>query len=127
MTPEQAAEHAKDNKIKIYTIGIGTDGTARIPVGQGIFGMQYQTIPGGSIDEESLKTVSSTTGGKHYLAKNDKVLKNILSEINQLEKTKIEVTSKTVYEELYYKYYVFGFLLLVCAQFLRMTLLREAI
>jgi Ca-activated chloride channel family protein len=127
MTAEQAAEHAKDNKIKIYTIGMGTDGNAKLPVGQGIFGMQYQTIPGGSYDEESLKTISSLTGGRHYLAKNDKALSNVLGEINKLEKTKIEVSSKTVYEELYYKYYVWGILLLILAQFMRMTLLREAL
>jgi Ca-activated chloride channel family protein len=127
MTAEQAAEHAKANKIKIYTIGMGTDGNAKLPVGQGIFGMQYQTIPGGSYDEESLKTISSLTGGRHYLAKNDKALSNVLGEINKLEKTKIEVSSKTVYEELYYKYYVWGILLLILAQFMRMTLLREAL
>jgi Ca-activated chloride channel family protein len=127
MTAEQAAEHAKENKIKIYTIGLGTDGNVKLPVGQGIFGMQYQTIPGGSYDEESLKTISSMTGGRHYLAKNEKALSNVLQEINKLEKTKIEVSSKTVYEELYYKYYVWGILLLILAQFMRMTLLREAL
>jgi Ca-activated chloride channel family protein len=127
MTAEQAAEYAKKNKIKIYTIGLGTDGNAKLPVGQGIFGMQYQTIPGGSYDEESLKTISSMTGGRHYLAKNDQALSNVLGEINKLEKTKIEVSSKTVYEELYYKYYLWGILLLILAQFLRMSLLREAL
>jgi ribosomal protein S18 len=58
LTPLQAAEEAKKFAIKVYTIGLGTDEAARIPVGNGIFGTQYQLIPGGSIDYKTLKEIS---------------------------------------------------------------------
>jgi Ca-activated chloride channel family protein len=85
LTPIQAAEEAKKFGIKVYTIGLGTDEDAKIPVGNGIFGTQYQLIPGGSIDYKTLKEISDMTGGKFYPAKSNGALKEILDDIQKLE------------------------------------------
>ncbi|MBC7714337.1 MAG: VWA domain-containing protein [Rhizobacter sp.] len=126
LTPLQAAEMAAAQKIKIYTIGIGGAKDARIPVGPNMFGVQrYQVIPGGSVDEKSLKEMAQMTGGKFYMAYNNKALENVLGEINKLERTEIEQSGKIIYEELYFKYLLIGVLLLIGAELSRRLLLRE--
>lgn len=130
MTPMQAAEIAKENKIKIYTIGMGGDENARIPIGgKNVFGVQrYQTIPGGSIDVKTMKDISEMTGGKSYLAKNNNSLKQVLDQINRLERTEvIKRQGKVVYEELYYKYLVVAAMLFVLSELGRRYLGRELV
>lgn len=130
MTPLQAAELARDNKIKIYTIGIGGDENARIPIGgKNVFGVQrYQTIPGGSIDVKTMKEISEMTGGKSYLAKNNDALKKVLDEINRLERTEvIKRQGKVVYEELYYQYLLYAAVLFVFSEIGRRYLGRELV
>lgn len=127
MTPIQAAEEAKKYGIKVYTIGLGTDDDAKIPVGNGIFGTQYQLIPGGSIDYKVLKEISDLTGGKFYPAKSDKGLKEILDDIQDLEKTEIKVNNQIVYDEKYYEYLVIGVSLLILVEILRRLLMRDVI
>jgi len=87
LTPLQAAEEAKKNNIKIFTIGFGTDSDARIPVGQGIFGTEYQRIPGGSVDFKVLEQVAEMTGAKSYSAQSDSALEAVFKEIDQLQRT----------------------------------------
>lgn len=126
LTPLQAAEMAQAQKIKIYTIGIGGARDARIPVGPNMFGVQrYQMIPGGSVDEKSLKEIADLTGGKFYMARDNKALENVLSDINKLERTEIEQSGRIIYEELYFKYLLIGVLLLIGAESSRRLLLRE--
>jgi Ca-activated chloride channel family protein len=127
LTPLQAAQEAKKYGIKVYTIGLGTDDDARIPVGNGIFGTQYQLIPGGSIDYKVLKEISSLTGGKFYPAKSDQALKEILNDIQKLEKTEIKVNHRIVYEELYYTYLAIGVALLFGVEVLRRLLLKDVV
>jgi Ca-activated chloride channel family protein len=127
MTPLQAAEEAKKYGIKVYTIGLGTDGDAKIPVGNGAFGTQYQLIPGGSIDYKVLKEISDMTGGKFYPAKSEKALKEILNDIQNLEKTEIKVNHQIVYDERYYHYLLLGVSLLVLVEFLRRILLKDVL
>jgi Ca-activated chloride channel family protein len=127
MTPIQGAEEAKKYGIKVYTIGLGTDEDAKIPVGSGIFGTQYQLIPGGSIDYKVLKQISQMTGGKFYPAKSDRALGEILSDIQKLEKTEIKVSNKIVYDELYYSYLLWGVCLLVGIEITRRLLLRDVV
>lgn len=130
MTPMQAAEIAKENKIKIYTIGMGGDENARIPIGgKNVFGVQrYQTIPGGSIDVKTMKDISEMTGGKSYLAKNNNSLKQVLDQINRLERTEvIKRQGKVVFEELYYKYLVVAAMLFVLSELGRRYLGRELV
>lgn len=125
MTPMQAAEEAKKYGIKVYTIGLGTDHDAKIPMGNGIFGTQYQLIPGGSIDYKTLKEISQLTGGKFYPAKSEKGLQQILKDIQSLEKTEINVNQQIVYDEKFYSYLLFGVCLIFLTELLRRLLLKD--
>lgn len=88
--PLSAAEIAKIYGIRIYTIGVGTMGVAPYPV-QTPFGIQYQNMEV-KIDEDILKQVAEVTGGLYFRATSNKKLKEIYEEIDQLEKSKIDVT-----------------------------------
>lgn len=125
LTPLQAAEEAKRYGIKVYTIGLGTDEDAKIPVGNGVFGTQYQLIPGGSIDYKVLKEISDLTGGKFYPAKSEKALKEILDDIQKLEKTEIKVNHQIVYDEQFYTYLLIGVAILFGVEVLRRLLLKD--
>lgn len=125
LTPIQAAEEAKKHGIKVYTIGLGTDNDAKIPVGNGIFGTQYQLIPGGGIDYKTLKEISDLTGGKFYPAKSEDALKSILGDIQKLEKTEIKVNHQIVYDEKYYDYLLIGVSILVMVEILRRLLMKD--
>lgn len=127
MTPIEAAEEAKKNGIKVYTIGLGGDGDAKIPVGNGFFGPQYALIPGGSIDYKVLEEISKLTGGKFYPAKSEKALQEIFDDIQQLEKTHIEVNHQIVYDEKYYSYLFVGVSLLCLAGLGRRFLLKDLV
>lgn len=127
LTPIQAAEEAKKHGIKVYTIGLGTDNDAKIPVGNGIFGTQYQLIPGGGIDYKTLKEISSITGGKFYPAKSESALKAILDDIQKLEKTEIKVNHQIVYDEKYYSFLLIGVCLFLAVEALRRLLLKDVV
>lgn len=127
LTPLQAAEEAKKYGIKVYTIGLGTDDDAKIPVGNGIFGTQYQLIPGGSIDYKVLKEIADMTGGKFYPAKSEQGLKEILDDIQKLEKTEIKVNHQIVYDEMYYSYLLIGVALLFGVEVFRRLLLKDVV
>jgi Ca-activated chloride channel family protein len=126
LTPLQAAEMAAANKIKIYTVGIGGDRAARIPVGPNMFGVQrYQMIPGGSVDAKGLKEIADMTKGKSYMAGNNKALQNVLDEINKLERTQIERSGRIIYQELYFKYLLIGICFLIGSELSRRIILKE--
>jgi Ca-activated chloride channel homolog len=127
LTPMQAAEEAKKYGIKVYTIGLGTDDDAKIPVGNGVFGTQYQLIPGGSIDYKTLQEISDLTGGKFYPAKSNSALKEILDDIQRLEKTEIQVNQQIIYDEQYYQYLLWGVSLLILVEFLRRLFLKDVV
>lgn len=127
MTPIQAAEEAKAAGIKVYAIAVGGDGDARIPVPGGFGRQRFQYIPGGSFDVDTLKKIASMTGGEVFRADNEQALKNVLSKINELERTKIEKSGRAIFEELYWKPLALGCLLL-CFSFLSRWLgLREVV
>lgn len=126
MTPLQAAEEAKKQKVKVYTIGVGGKRDAKIPSGKGVFGrVRYQNIPGGSIDIKTLDEIAETTGGKSYVAQDDEALRNVLTDIERLEKTEVEVGSRIIYKELYYRYLFLGLIFLSLAELFRKIILRE--
>lgn len=128
LTPLQAAEMAVANKIKIYTVGIGGDRAARIPVGSNMFGVQrYQMIPGGSVDAKGLQEIANMTKGKSYMAGNNKALQNVLDEINRMERTQIEHSGRIIYQELYFKYLLIGISFLIGAELSRRLILREGV
>lgn len=125
VTPLQAAKLAKDNDIKVYTITLGTKSDAKIPIGKGLFGTQYQTIPGGSFDLKTMQEISDMTNGKSYMAESEESLKEILVEIQNLEKTKIDSQNQVVYDELFFQYLVWGVFLLAGSELLRKNWLKE--
>lgn len=124
MTPIQAAEEAAEKKIKIYTIGVGSNSDAQIPT---IGGFGMQNIPGGSVDFESLKKISNLTKAKSFQATNEKALKDVLNEIERLEKTKIKSTGNIAYEELHLKWFLIGILLLISVELSRKFFLKEGV
>jgi Ca-activated chloride channel family protein len=96
--PLDAARMAKAVGVKIYTIGIGTHGTARFPVKDDSGATVYVSLPV-EIDEGSLTRIAESTGGIYYRATDRPSLEKIFQEIGRLEKTRIEVKSYTHYDE----------------------------
>lgn len=87
--PMTAAEVAKSFKIRVYTVGVGSYGTARVPVPTQ-YGIQYATIDN-EFDEQTLTQIAETTGGQYFRAKDKSSLESIYQQIDQLEKTKLRV------------------------------------
>jgi len=110
ITPISAAEEAARLGIKIYSIGVGGRKDAKLPVSGG-FGQRYQKIPGGSIDMVVLNKVAEMTDGKSFMAQNEKALTKVLRDIDQLERTEIDQSSRILYKEIYYNYLLGGALL----------------
>jgi Ca-activated chloride channel homolog len=114
--PLTAANLAKALKIKVYTIGAGTRGTAPVPVMHPIFGKQYE-LRQVEIDEDTLKKVAEQTGGKYFRATDEQSLASIYKEIEQLEKSKLDVKQYKDYVELF-PYLVYAALGLLCLEIL---------
>lgn len=123
IAPVTAAELAKTYGIRVYTIGVGTYGEAPYPV-QTPFGIQLQNIPV-EIDEAVLKQIASVTGGQYFRATDNDKLQQIYNEIDQLEKSKVEVKHFSKREEQYFWFGLVGMLLLITEALLRYTILRK--
>ncbi|MFI5251814.1 MAG: VWA domain-containing protein [Bacteroidota bacterium] len=121
--PLTAAGIAQTFGIRVYTIGVGTEGLAPYPV-QTPFGVQYQQMQV-EIDEALLKKIADQTGGKYFRATDNRSLKTIYDEIDKLEKTKIEVTQFRRYKEEFYSAAMFGGLFLLVELFLSQTWFRK--
>lgn len=98
--PLTAARVAQAFNIRFYTIGVGTRGQALYPVQDPIFGKRYVPMPV-EIDEASLTRIADMTKGKYFRATDRQSLEKVFAEIDQLEKTKIEVKQFTRYKELF--------------------------
>ena len=113
LDPLTSAGFAKDYGIKIYTIGVGKRGKAPYPVDDPFFGKRYVQVDV-DMDEETLREVAAITGGQYFRATNEEQLTKIYDEINELERSEIEVTEYTEYSELYAWFLIpafcFGFL-----------------
>ena len=120
--PYTAAEIAKLYGIRVYTIGVGTYGTAPYPV-QTPFGTQMQQIKV-EIDEKLLSTIANSTGGKYFRANNNKKLDEIYQEIDKLERSKIEVTEFRRLPEEFYPLVAWAIALLLLEFLLRKTIFR---
>ena len=105
MDPMLAAKLAQDFGIKVYTIGIGTNGYALMPTQTDIFGDLVFTEAEVSIDEPLLKEIASTTGGKYFRATSIQSLEDVYNEINQLEKSEIKSSKLYNYEE-YFRFFL---------------------
>lgn len=110
--PVTAADLAVTYGIKIYTIGAGSRGTAPYPVQDPIFGTRYQNVRV-DIDEEMLTKIANLTGGAYFRATDTEKLQEIYDQIDQLEKTEIEEMIFTDYKDLYLRFLVPAFILLV--------------
>ena len=120
--PYTAAEMAKLFGIRVYTIGVGSYGTAPYPV-QTIFGIQYQQMRV-EIDEKLLTTIANTSGGKYFRATSNQKLDEIYAEIDKLERSKIEVMEfKRLHEE-FYPLVAWAIALLLLEFILRRTVFR---
>lgn len=123
--PKIASELAIEFGIKVYTIGIGSNGMALSPIGilpNGSF--QYGNIQV-EIDEDLLKQIAETTGGKYFRATSNTKLEQIYEEINKLEKTDIEETKYKSYNELFRPLVLAAFGLLLFELLLRYTVFRS--
>ena len=96
--PRTAAATAAAFDIKVYTIGVGTIGEAPIPTGRGLGGFRYELLPV-RIDEPLLQEIAQKTGGRYFRAKDSEALSRIFRQIDVLEKTPIQVTRYTRYNE----------------------------
>ena len=121
--PNTAKEIAKSVGVKVYTVGMGTEGFAPVPI-QTPSGVIYQKEKV-NIDEKLLTQIATETGGRYYRAKDNESLKNIYNEIDQLEKSKIETTTLRRYTEQFYPFALAAALLLLLELLLRWTLLRK--
>ena len=123
IAPVTAAEIAKTFGVRVYTIGVGTQGKAPYPF-QTAFGVQYMDVDV-EIDEPTLKQIAATTGGQYFRATDNASLKEIYSEIDKMEKTKISVQEYSKKQEEYKNWAILLFSLLLVEILLRNTLLRN--
>ncbi|MDY3069109.1 MAG: VWA domain-containing protein [Parabacteroides sp.] len=123
IAPVTAAEIAKTFGVRVYTIGVGTQGEAPYPIPTA-FGVQYQNVPV-EIDEAVLKQIAATTGGQYFRATDNASLKEIYSEIDKMEKTKISVQEFSKKQEEYKNWAILIFVLLLLELFLRNTVLKS--
>ena len=123
IAPVTAAELAKTYGIRVYTVGIGTQGTAPYPF-QTPFGIQMQNMPV-EIDEATLTDIAELTGGKYFRATDNNKLKAIYEEIDQMEKRKIEVTQFSTKKEAYKGYALWAALFLLLEIAFRNSILRN--
>lgn len=121
--PLTAAEIAKTFGIRVYTIGVGTEGTAPYPF-QTPFGTQIQQVPV-KIDEEGLQSIADITGGKYFRANNNDKLKSIYDEIDALEKSKIEVKEFSKKKEEFVPFAVWAIILLILGTLLKVSIFRN--
>ena len=125
INPEIASELAKEYGIKTYTIGLGTNGMAMSPYALRPNGTFQYARTKVEIDEELLKKIATTTGGKYFRATNNKKLEQIYTEINKLEKTDVEELKFTSYQELFRPLVYIALMLLLLELTLRFTIFRS--
>ena len=123
VSPQTAAELAKTFGIRVYTIGVGTKGTAPYPI-QTNFGIQYQNVKV-EIDEDLLKSIAATTDGRYFRATDNETLKSIYNEIDQLEKSKIDVKEFSKKNEEYLRFAIAAVILLLLEAFIRLIVLKQ--
>ena len=125
--PNTALELAKEFGIKVYTIGLGTNGQAPTPVGvrpDGSFVYQNAKV---EIDEKLLNKIAKETGGRYFRATDNRKLNKIYKEIDKLEKTEIKETKYYNYEELYRPYILVAIGLIFIVGLLRYTWMKSFI
>ena len=121
--PVTAAQAAKALGIRIYSIGVGTRGTAPYPI-ETVFGKRYQNVQV-NIDEDMLKQIANETGGRYYRATDEASLAHIYDEIDRLERTKIQVEEYKETAELFTPWLASALLCLALEALLGLTWFRK--
>ncbi|AYO57109.1 VWA domain-containing protein [Chryseobacterium sp. 6424] len=114
MPAQVGAQLAKSNDIRVYSVGIGTNGYALMPTQTDIFGDLVFTETEVKIDEPVLREIAQTTGGKYFRATSNQSLEEVYEEINQLEKSELQTSKLYNYKEhfRYFLWFALGILLL---------------
>ena len=120
--PQTAAEIAKTYGIRVYTIGVGSYGQARVPV-QTPIGKQYITMDN-EFDETTLRSIAETTGGQYFRAKDNTSLKAIYDQIDQMEKTKLRVREFSKHTENFMPFLYAALICLLLELIIRYFVLR---
>jgi len=122
--PLAGKELAKAYGVRVYTIGIGSDGYAPVPVADDAGGIttRQQKV---NIDEKLLRMIAEETGGLYFKARDNGSLKRILTEIDKLEKSRIEVTSLRRYTERFFPFALAAATLILLELVLRFTIFRK--
>lgn len=120
--PQTAAEIAKTYGIRVYAVGVGSHGQARVPV-QTPMGVQYMMMDS-EFDEGTLQRIASTTGGQYFRATDNSSLKSIYEQIDQLEKTKLRVREYAKHTDIFPPFIVAALLCLIAEIILRYFVLR---
>ncbi|TVR78565.1 MAG: VWA domain-containing protein [Chitinophagaceae bacterium] len=123
--PLTAAEIAASKGIRVYTIGVGSEGTAPFPF-QTPMGVQYRDVPV-EIDEELCKQIAQMTGGKYFRAIDEESMSEIYEEIDRMERTTIDVQIIRSTSEEFFPFLLIALGFLVLDWFLRHSLLRTAV
>ena len=124
--PLTACDIAMQYKVRVYTIGIGTNGKAMTPVAMTPDGQLIYDLADVQIDESLLTDIAKKTGGQYFRATNNKKLKEIYNQIDKLEKTKIEVSAFERKTEKFYAFAFFAGIFLLLDVLLRYTILKSA-
>ncbi len=119
--PSTAATIARQKGIKVYTIGVGTNGTISVTDPYGFSTTTMET----KIDEESLRNIAQTTGGKFFRATDERMLQEVFAEIDSLEKTKLDVDRYTTTDENFMPWLLVALCALCLAMTIRYTALRR--
>ena len=122
--PATAASLAQSLEIKVYTIGMGKEGGALIPYEDTTFGKRYREVKT-YLDEDTLKLIANTTGGRYFRATDVQSLKHVYTEIDQLEKTKFKVVHYTEHKELAVYFIIPAAILFGLEVLLNNTVLRK--
>ena len=124
VAPITAAKIAREKGIKIYTIGVGTEGEAPYPTIVDFTGRIVFTMQKVEIDEKSLREIAKITDGKYFRATDKNTLKKIFAEIDQLEKTRINVQRHSNLDDAYQPWALALLILLTMCAVIRYTVLR---
>lgn len=124
--PLTAAEIAKHFKVRVYTVGVGTNGYAPYPVPSPYGGITYQRMPV-QIDEATLSKIANTTGGKYFRATNNEKLKAIYEQIDKMEKAKIDVTQYRKKTECFWPFALIALFCILLDFVLKNTVLKGAL
>lgn len=125
ISPITAAEIASEFGVRVYTVGVGSQGSALSPVSYAPNGRDfiYRRVPV-EIDEETLKEIASLTDGKYFRATDNQALSEVYQEIDKLEKTRTQVTEHSSRTDLYFPYALVAICLLAFEFLIRTLVLR---